>query len=123
MLLLSHLTGDFVLQTDWQAEHKTGGLNQGGEASRALFSHLTTYTLTFVPALIWIADGLGTGTALATAGLIFLPHLLQDDRRLLNRYVVLVKGPRAAQVPLVLLAVDQTFHLLALFGVALLVTA
>jgi Protein of unknown function (DUF3307) len=123
VLLLSHLAGDFLLQTDWQAEHKHGGLNRGGEAFRALFSHLITYTLAFVPALIWIGDGLGTGSALATAALVFFPHLLQDDGRLIARYIALIKGPGAAQVPLVLVAVDQSFHLLALFGTALLVTA
>ena len=123
VLLLSHLAGDFLLQTDWQAENKHGGLSAGGDARRALFSHLTTYTLVFVPACIWIGGELGTGSALATAGLVFLPHLLQDDGRLLGRYIRLVKGPGAAQVPLVLVAVDQTFHYLALFGTALLVTA
>jgi hypothetical protein len=123
VLLLSHLTGDFLLQTDWQAEHKHGGLNRGGDAFRALFTHLTTYTLAFVPALIWIADGLGTGVALGAAALIFFPHLLQDDGRLVSRYITMVKGPGAAQVPLVLVAVDQTLHFLALFGTALLVTA
>ena len=121
---LSHMVGDFVLQTDWQAEHKHGGLSMGGgEARRALFSHLLTYTLTFVPAFIWIGDELGAGTALATVGLIFFPHLLQDDGRLLARYITMVKGRGAVQVPLVLVAVDQTFHFLVLFGIALLVTA
>ena len=123
VLLLSHLAGDFVLQTDWQAEHKHGGLSRGGDATRALLSHLTTYTLAFVPALIWIGDELGAGTAFATAGLVSLPHLVQDDGRLVGRYIELVKGPGAARVPLVLVAVDQTFHFLALFGAALLVTA
>ena len=122
MLLLSHLAGDFLLQTDWQAENKHGGLGADREARRALFSHLTTYTLAFVPAFIWIGSELDTGTALATVGLVFLPHLLQDDGRLLSRYITLVKGPGAAQVPLVLVAVDQTCHLLVLFGIALLVT-
>jgi hypothetical protein len=123
VLLLSHLTGDFLFQTDWQAEHKHGGLSGDREARRALFSHLSTYTLAFVPAFIWIGSDLGTGTALATAGLVYLPHLLQDDGRLLGRYIQLIKGPGASQVPLVLVAVDQTFHLLALFGISLLVTA
>jgi hypothetical protein len=123
VLLLSHLAGDFLLQTDWQAGHKHGGLSAGGEARRALFAHLTTYTLAFVPALIWIGGELDAGTALATAGLIYLPHLIQDDGRLLGRYIALVKGPGAAQVPLVLVAVDQTCHFLVLFGTALLVTA
>jgi hypothetical protein len=123
VLLLSHLVGDFLLQTDWQAAHKHNGLTAGGESRRALFRHLTTYTLAFVPALIWIAGDLGAGTALATAGLVYVPHLIQDDGRLLGRYVALIKGPGAGAVPLVLVAVDQTYHLLVLFGTALLVTA
>ena len=123
MLLLSHLAGDFLLQTDWQAENKHGGLGGDSDSRRALFSHLGTYTLAFVPALVWFGNELGTGTALATVGLVFLPHLLQDDGRLLGRYIAMVKGPGAAQVPLVLVAVDQTLHLLVLFGIAVLVTA
>ena len=122
VLLLSHLAGDFLLQTDWQAAHKSGGLSGAGESRRALFSHLTTYTLAFVPALFWVGYELGTGTALATAALVYFPHLVQDDGRLLGRYVALVKGPGAAEVPLVQVAVDQTCHLLVLFGTALLVT-
>jgi hypothetical protein len=123
VLLLSHLAGDFLLQTDWQAEHKHGGLSGAGESRRALFAHLTTYTVAFVPALIWIDNELGAGAALGTAGLVYVPHLIQDDGRLLSRYVALVKGPGAAGVPLVLVAVDQTCHFLVLFGTALLVTA
>ena len=123
VLLLSHLVGDFLLQTDWQAAHKHGGLSLGGDSRRALFSHLTTYTLAFVPAFIWIGSELGAGTALATVGLVYVPHLLQDDGRLLGRYIALIKGPGAAEVPLVLVAVDQTCHFLVLFGTALLITA
>ena len=73
--------------------------------------------------MIWIGSERGTGTALATVGLVFVPHLIQDDGRLLGRYITRVKGPGATRVPLVLVAVDQTFHLLILFGIALLVTA
>jgi hypothetical protein len=123
VLLLSHLAGDFLLQTDWQAEHKHGGLSSGGESRRALFSHLTTYTLAFVPAFVWIGSELEAGTALVTAGLVYFPHLLQDDGRLMARYVTQIKGPGAAKVPLVLVAVDQTCHFLVLFGTALAVTA
>ena len=123
VLLLSHLSGDFLLQTDWQAEHKHAGLSGKGESRRALFSHLTTYTLAFFPALIWIGSELGAGTALLTAGLVYVPHLIQDDGRLLGRYIALIKGPGAAQVPLVTVAVDQTLHFLVLFGTALAVTA
>jgi hypothetical protein len=123
VLVLSHLVGDFVLQTDWQAQHKHGGLGSSRESRRALFSHLTTYTLAFVPAFVWIGDSDGVGVAVAALALVYLTHLILDDGRLLERYVTAVKGPGALEVPLVMVAVDQTFHLLVLFGTALAVTA
>jgi hypothetical protein len=36
--VLSHLAGDFLLQTDWQAMHKQGGLGRDVAARRALGS-------------------------------------------------------------------------------------
>ena len=49
--LVAHMVGDYLLQTDWQARNKRGGLS-GGVALRALGMHVATYTLAFVPALI-----------------------------------------------------------------------
>ena len=62
MFFVCHFVGDYLLQTDWQALHKRNGLGSDSESRRALLSHVTTYTLSFVPALIWIAgelDALG----------------------------------------------------------------
>jgi hypothetical protein len=52
--LVCHLAGDLLLQTEWQAITKVQGLGTL-EGRRALLRHVTTYTLAFVPALIWIA--------------------------------------------------------------------
>ena len=52
--LVAHMVGDYLLQTDWQARNKRGGLSGDAVARRALISHVTTYTLAFVPAFIWI---------------------------------------------------------------------
>jgi hypothetical protein len=115
-----HLVGDYLLQTDWQARHKHGGLRPGrGESRRALCSHVATYTMAFVPALL--ADGLETELTW-TLPLIAIPHLLQDDGRLIAAYVRGVKGLEPTDDPAVTAAVDQTFHLLALLGVAALVS-
>lgn len=122
MFALSHLAGDFLLQTDWQANNKAGGLGRDREARRALTSHVFTYTLAFVPALVWVADQIGAG-ALGIAALIALPHFVQDDGRLIEGYVRRVKGRGALGVPAVMMAADQALHLLALFGAALLATA
>src|SRR5690242_9430701 len=89
--VVCHLVGDYLLQTDYQARHKHGGLGADPEARRALLAHVATYTLAFVPALIWIADDLGAGIVWVAA-LLAIPHLVQDDGRLLERYVTGVKG-------------------------------
>jgi Protein of unknown function (DUF3307) len=118
VLLVSHLAGDYMLQTDWQARHKFGGLGGVPEARRALLSHIATYTLAFVPALVWLADSLGAG-ALGVALLIAGPHLIQDDGRLLKGYIRTVKKAHAEPGDLLFGAVDQSLHVLALFAVAL----
>ena len=122
VLLVSHLVGDFLLQTDWQARHKYRGLGDDPVARRALLSHVVTYTLAFVPALIWIGLETSPARAIAIGFLIAVPHMVQDDRRLLDLYMARVKGLSQTSSGLAV-AVDQSFHVLALFGTALLVVA
>ena len=119
VFVVSHLVGDFLLQTDLQAMRKRGGLG-GGESTLGLISHTITYSLAFVPAFVWIAGDVGVWETLGVAALIALPHMLQDDGRLLDAYMRRVKGVEPKPGGL-LLAVDQSWHLLALFLVALLV--
>jgi len=118
--LVAHMVGDYLFQTDWQARHKRGGLSGDRVAFRALVSHVTTYTLAFVPALIWIGDELSAGWALLAAVLIFLPHLVLDDGRFVRLYLANVKRVPGFDVSIAA-SVDQSFHVLSLFLVALLV--
>ena len=120
VFVLCHLAGDYLLQTDWQARNKHCGLSGDPVARRALLTHIATYTLAFVPALAWLWDDIGAGALLAAAA-IALPHLVQDDGRAIYAYLRRVKGCDPVSEPLVAAAVDQTFHLLALFAVALVV--
>ena len=115
---ICHLTGDFALQTEWQAQHKRGGLGRDPIARRALATHVATYMLAFVPAFVWLWDSLGAGV-LAAAAVIAGTHYIQDDGRLVDAYLTLVKRTSAEARPLVAVAVDQTFHALLLFAVAL----
>lgn len=117
--LVAHMVGDYLFQTDWQARHKRGGLSDP-LAFRALVSHVTTYTLAFVPALVWIGDELDPGWGLLAAALIFLPHLVLDDGRFVRAYLANVKRAEGFDVGLAA-SVDQSFHVLSLFLVALLV--
>lgn len=117
--LFSHLAGDFLLQTNWQALHKAHGLGRDATARRALFSHVLTYLAAFVPVLVWLSSDLGAAATVGIAGLVGVPHLLVDDRRLVGVWLRRVK--RAADPPpLLVMGVDQSFHLLCLVGTALL---
>jgi hypothetical protein len=118
--LVAHMVGDYLFQTDWQARHKRGGLSGDRVAFRALVSHVTTYTLAFVPALVWIGDELSAGWAVLAAVLIFLPHLVLDDGRFVRLYLANVKRVPGFDVSIAA-SVDQSFHVLSLFLVALLV--
>ncbi len=120
VFIVSHLVGDFLLQTDVQAMHKRGGLGAIAKSPRGLLSHTFTYTLAFVPALVWIEGDIGLAATIGVALLIAIPHMIQDDGRLLDVYMRRVKGvdPKPGGL---LIAVDQAFHVLALFLIALLV--
>jgi Protein of unknown function (DUF3307) len=119
VFLVSHAVGDYMLQTDWQARHKHGGLGRDPIKRRALVSHIATYTVAFVPGLIWLISSLH-GWVVGIAAVIAIPHLIQDDGRLLSRYSLVVKKADLAANPSLALALDQSFHLLALFLTALL---
>jgi Protein of unknown function (DUF3307) len=118
---VSHLVGDYLLQTDWMARHKRGGLTRHDAVARkALFSHVFTYTLAFAPIIAIGASGVQIAWVIA---LIFVPHLIQDDGTLLAIYMRRVKNADPQANPLLSIVVDQTFHLLALLGLALLLSS
>lgn len=119
VFLVCHLVGDFLLQTDWQAVNKRGGLSRNPVARRALFSHAAVYTLIFVPAIIWVATQT-SALAIALLAVIFVPHLIQDDARVLIAWNRSVK--RSSPVPgdYLYIAIDQSFHVVFLFATALL---
>ena len=119
VFVVCHLVGDYLLQTDWQAGNKRGGLGFDPVRRRALLSHISTYTLAFVPALIWLWGDI-KAWVFGVAALIALPHMIQDDGRLLERYIAIVKGEPATRNAAVTAVVDQSFHITALFGIALL---
>ena len=116
--LVAHMVGDYLFQTACQARHKRGGLSGDRVAFRALVSHVTTYTLAFVPALAWLAGDISAAGVAALAAGVLLPHAIQDDGRLLSAYVRAVKHTEPAP-GMLMLAVDQCFHLVVLFGLAL----
>jgi hypothetical protein len=119
VFVVSHVVGDYMLQTEWQALNKRGGLMGTSTMRLALVSHVATYTLAFVPALVWLSKSLHFGS-LWVAAAIAIPHLIQDDGTLLAAYARTVKKADLARNPSLGASLDQSFHLLALFLTALL---
>ena len=116
--LVCHLGGDLLLQTEWQALTKVRGFGDP-QGRRALLAHATTYTLVYTPALAWIGAGRTPVRAAGTAALIGLPHILVDDGRLVRGWLRQVKhSPNPT--PSLRLMVDQSFHVVFLFGAAML---
>ncbi|MGH2842950.1 MAG: DUF3307 domain-containing protein [Solirubrobacteraceae bacterium] len=122
VFFVSHQAGDYLLQTEWQATHKRGGLGRNADSRRALLSHTFTYSVAFVPALYWVSSRLGWNAVIIAAA-ISLPHLLQDDGRGLQAYARNVKGLDPYANHVVMALVDQSLHMVALFGAALLAYA
>ena len=118
-LLVSHAVGDVLVQTEWEAINKRGGLTGSG-SRRALLMHLATYTLSFVPAAIWVGEDRGAGRAVLALVLVAVPHLLVDDGRPVSVWITRVKhAPLPA--PALSIAVDQAFHVVSLLAVALII--
>ena len=119
LFIVCHLAGDYLLQTEWQATNKRGGLGTDPLRRRALVSHIVSYTLAFVPVFVWLGDDLDAFAVAGVAAGVALPHLVQDDGRLLSRYMDVVKKAPASQNVSVMAAVDQSFHVLTLLLLAL----
>ena len=123
VLLVCHLAGDFILQTEWQALHKLGGLGRDPERRRALVLHVTTYSIPVLAALVLVAVQRDAGRAVAAAVIIVVTHLIQDDGRLLRAYVKRVKKTDPQFGTPLMIAIDQSFHIVWIFGAALVAAA
>jgi hypothetical protein len=121
VFVVCHLAGDFLLQTEWQAMNKRGGMWNTGERRRALLSHVSVYTACFIPALVWVSDDIGAGLAALFFAIIWIPHFVQDDGRPLIWWNREVKGADPAS-DVLYMAIDQSFHIVFLFATAVLVS-
>jgi hypothetical protein len=88
----------------------------------ALQAPLATHTLAFVPALTRIGAATTVLRAVAVGLLVVVRHMVIDDGRLIRAWLRNVKGAPEPPFALVV-AVDQSFHLLCLTGAALVAAA
>lgn len=119
VFIVSHVAGDFMLQTEWQATRKRHGSAPVPEQLRALTMHVLTYMVAFVPALVWLGTELSAAAVAVVAVAIASTHWAQDDGRALRAYIRTVKksDPRPGD-PLFTM-IDQSLHLIVLFAIAL----
>ncbi len=109
-LLVGHLVGDWVLQSDWMAKGKKQGL-----FTWPGFIHFAIYAV-IVTVSLWVADG-GTRELLLYLGLgtiIFVSHWLIDATSIVSWWM----GMYGQGQEFVRIIVDQTLHILILALVA-----
>jgi uncharacterized membrane protein len=106
-LFVAHLVADWLLQTEWQALNKDHNF-------LALFSHIGIYSLVILAVLV-ANFGFWNGAVYLVVGLIALTHGFIDRRKpviwFMKTFRLMVERP-SNQV--LVLAVDQTFHILLL---------
>ena len=117
MFLVSHLAGRLPAPDREPGNGQDGGLGGDANARRALASHTAWYTAAFVPGLIWLGTELDWVTVIVTGFAIAIPHAILDDGRALRLWMTRVKRTSAAP-GLLAMTVDQSFHILALFLLA-----
>jgi len=113
-LLVGHLVGDWVLQNEWMVlNKKRSWFHPAG------LTHVAIYTLTTYGAL-WLSGWRDRPwpMCLALITLIFITHWLVDASQVVKHWM---RFYRKGDLFMVEVMVDQTFHLVTLAGVTLLV--
>ena len=104
-MFLTHLVGDWLLQTEWQALNKMHNY-------RALLSHVGTYSLVMLSVLV-LEFGFQNISVYLAVVMIAVVHAFQDRRRpviwFMKTFRLIVE--REPELWLVM-AVDQSFHIL-----------
>lgn len=104
-LIVGHLVGDFLLQSNWMAINKTRNL-------LPLVVHSLVYT-----GAVGLFALLGGGLSLPALAIIFIFHILLDNRVFVGLWVKHING--AEDILWLRIMVDQSWHILILALVTL----
>ena len=115
ILLTSHLLGDWVAQSDWQATNKTR--SWAALAAHVAGYHLVMGLLLLVPVL---RDGWPAGKALAVLAVSAATHALIDRRWPVRALLRVAGSPGFATLEWGVIAADQALHLSILAMLAVL---
>jgi hypothetical protein len=115
ILLTSHLLGDWVAQSDWQARTKT-------RSWAALAAHVATYHLVMGALLLLpiLRDGWPPWKALLALLVSAATHALIDRRWPVRALLRVAGSPGFATIEWGVIAVDQALHLSILAMLAVL---
>lgn len=109
-VLCAHLSGDFILQTDWMARNKSQRPWLGAKQNAACFIHCAIYTSVMYAACFhWI-----TATGIVAC---FVAHFAIDRTRFAKKHMEMFgqrdfsNGPLS---PWSIVVVDNTMHLLTI---------
>ena len=110
-LVITHFVMDWLFQTKWEADNKS-------KKWLPLFVHSSIYTLGFIPVFFWYQIGF------SWLALLFLSHVFLDRRPFEIWWLKTVKRFTKENAPewfwfMLLIAVDQTFHILVLTAIIL----
>jgi len=114
-LLVAHVIGDWLLQTEWQALNKARHWG-------ALLAHVTVYHIIVLVVLLLVFDLNPALVVVVVAGLALF-HALLDRRDFTNWYMRATRMVVHQDPPLWLrMAVDQSLHVVSLAAAALILT-
>jgi len=103
ILLIAHLIGDYLFQTNWMAANKV-------KEWPPLIFHSFIYT-----SIIWIISILGfQGLSFKACIFIFVCHIVLDQRQLVKLWSDKIMGLKDGEPSWLRTMVDQTFHLIVL---------
>lgn len=103
-LLIGHLAGDFLFQTNWMAREKANNLI-------ALFVHSAVYTV-FIGLASFLAGRLSWPVLL----IVLFSHMLLDNRIFVRFWVKNIN--KSSDTEWLKVAVDQSWHLFVLAAAA-----
>lgn len=104
LLLIAHLIGDYLLQTEWMAKYKA-------ERWAPLLAHCTVYTLVIgLVSYLFIPAGLSWWAI----GLVFVSHVFLDRRGFVAFWYRRVMRVTDDRNKWLMIVVDQSFHLIVL---------
>lgn len=106
-LIVGHLIGDFLFQTNWMAMNKS-------KKWAPLLTHCVVYTMM----IFGVAFFGGYTIPISAIALIFFSHVLLDRRTFVVWWVKKIMGTTDKGANWLNIVVDQVFHIIILAAVA-----